>query len=181
MATIKIMTLGNEKGFALLAAIVASLIILAVGMLVINMSVGDLRATSMTVCSKKALAATESGIHRMIQDFDPSGSWDAAHNYSPLHDLSGNLCGTANYSSSNYIWRSIPGGTDANTKFAICAPTTSNMAFIPFPGSAIGEWGMMRYDANIVGENTNITCNQLGTASLETVTVGIGYGPVPMK
>lgn len=181
MATIKITTLGNEKGFALLAAIIASLIILAVGMLVINMSVGDLRATSMTVCSKKALAATESGIHRLIQDFNSSGPWNAANNYSPLNDASGNLCGTANYSRSNYIWRSIPGGTDANTQFAICAPKTSNMAFIPFPGSAIGEWGMMRYEANVVGENTNISCNQPGTVSLETVTIGIGYGPVSMK
>jgi hypothetical protein len=48
------------------------------------------------------------------------------------------------------------------------------MAFIPFPGSAIGEWGMMRYDINIVGRNTTYN-------SQDTVTVGIGYGPVPLK
>jgi hypothetical protein len=167
MATIKITTLSNEKGFALLAAIVASLILLAVGMLVINMTTGDLLTTKMTVGNKKALAATESGIHRLIQDFNPEpATWTAANNYTT--DCA------SNPTNPTYIWRSIPGGTDATTRFAICAPTGSNMPFIPFPGSALGEWGMMRYDATVVGGNTSYN-------SQDTVTVGIGYGPVPMK
>jgi hypothetical protein len=167
MVTIKIKTLSNEKGFALLAAILASLILLAVGMLVINMAVGDLTATSMTVGNKKALAATESGIHQLIRDFNPDPTtWTAANNYTTD-------CAT-NPTNPTYIWRSIPGGTDAATRFAICTPTPSPMSFIPFPGSAIGEWGMMRYDATVVGGNTSYN-------SQDTVTIGIGYGPVPMK
>jgi hypothetical protein len=167
MATIKITTLRNEKGFALLAAIIASLILLAVGMLVINMATGDLIATSMTVGNKKALAATESGIHRLIQDFNPdSTTWTAANNYTT--DCA------SNPTDPTYIWRSIPGGTDPNTRFAICAPTVSSMPFIPFPGFALGEWGMMRYDVTVVGENTSYN-------SQDTVNVGVGYGPVPIK
>jgi hypothetical protein len=167
MTTIKITTLNNEKGFALLAAIIASLILLAVGMLVINMAVGDLAATSMTVGNRKALAATESAVHRLIQDFNPDGTtWTAANNYTTD-------CAT-NPTNPSYIWRSIPGGTDTNTRFAVCAPTGSSMPLIPFPGSALGEWGMMRYDVVVVGQNTTYN-------SQDSVTVGIGYGPVPMK
>ena len=77
MTTIKKTTLSNEKGFALLAAIIASLILLAVAMLVINMSTGDLMSSSMTVGSKKALAAAESGISTVIQNFSPDASRDA--------------------------------------------------------------------------------------------------------
>ena len=173
MATIKIKTLSNEKGFALLAAILASLILLAVGMLVINMATGDLLTTKMTVGNKKALAATESGIHQLIRDFNPDPTtWTAANNYSPHQDGSGTVCGTEQYSI--YLWRSVPSGTDATTRFAICTPTPSSMSFIPFPGSALGEWGMMRYDTTVVGGNTSYN-------SQEIVTVGIGYGPVPMK
>ena len=160
------MTLNNEKGFALVAAIIASLILMAVGILVINMSTGDLRASVATVGDKKALAATESGIHRVMQDFSPvDTTWTAANNYS--------TCPTPP-ATPTYIWRSIAGGTDTNTQFAVCAPTLSSAAPVPLPGYALGEWGMMRYNGAVVGKNTSYN-------SLITVDIGIGYGPVPMK
>lgn len=163
MATINKMTISNEKGFALLAAIIASLILLAVGMLVINMATGDLIATSTIVGNKKALAAAESGIHQVIQDFNSdSSTW---------------IVGANSYSdcaNSSYNWRSIPGGTDANTKFAICTPVVSNMPPVPIPGSAMGEWGYMRYTVGVLGENTNY-------GSRAQIDIGVGYGPVPIK
>ena len=69
MYTMKETTLRNEKGFALLAAIIASLILLAVGMLVINMSAGDLISSSMSVGNKKASIAVESGIFTLVETF----------------------------------------------------------------------------------------------------------------
>ncbi len=165
MTNMKKMTLNNEKGFALVAAIIASLILMAIGILVINMSTGDLRASVATVGDKKALAATESGIHRVMQDFSPvSTNWTTANNYTTD-------CAAA---TPTYIWRSIAGGTDTNTQFAVCAPTQSSSAQIPIPGYALGEWGMMRYNGRVVGKNTSYN-------SLITVDIGIGYGPVPMK
>ena len=162
------MTLNNEKGFALVAAIIASLILMAIGILVINMSTGDLRASVATVGDKKSLAATESGIHRVMQDFSPdSANWTTANNYTTN-------CAAA---TPTYIWRSIAGGTDTNTQFAVCAPTLSPLPPVPLPGYALGpgqEWGMMRYNGSVVGKNTSYN-------SLITVNVGIGYGPVPMK
>jgi Tfp pilus assembly protein PilX len=152
----------NEKGFALVAAIIASLILLAVGILVINMSTGDLRSSAITVGDKKALAAAESGIHRLVQDFSPdSGTWTAANNYTT----------NCTASSPTYIWRSIASGTDANTQFAICAPTLSSQPPVNLPGYALGEWAMMRYDGRVAGKNTSYNTST-------TVDIGIGYGPV---
>jgi hypothetical protein len=170
METMKII-ISNEKGFALVAAIIASLILLAVGILVINMSTGDLRASAVTVGEKKALSAVESGVHRLMQDFSSdSATWTAAYNYSTD-------CTTA---TPAYIWRTINSATDGidgadqNTQFAICAPTASSLPPLAIPGYATEDWGMMRYNSKVVGRNTSYN-------SSVTVDIGIGYGPVTMK
>jgi hypothetical protein len=101
----------------------------------------------------------------VVQDFNPDQTtWNAANNYSTN-------CTTA---TPTYIWRSIISGIDANTQFAVCAPTLSSSAPVPIPGYALGDWGMMRYNGTVVGKNTSYN-------SLITVDIGIGYGPVPMK
>jgi len=167
MATIKKTTLHNEKGFALLAAIIASLILLAVAMIVINMSVGDLTTTSMTVGNKKALAAAESGVHQVIKDFNYDyTTWTAANNYTTD-------CAT-NPTNPTYIWRSIPGGTDTNTMFAVCAPVVSSMPSVSVPGYEINKWGYIRYDVSVVGKNTTYGSNA-------QIDIGVGYGPVPLN
>jgi Tfp pilus assembly protein PilX len=158
--------LANEKGFALVAAIIASLILLAIGMLVINLSTKDLRSSSVTVGSNKSLAAVESGTHRLVQDFNPdSTTWTAANNYTQ----------NCNATAPTYIWRTIAAGVDANTQYAVCAPTASNLPPVPIPGYALGSggWGMMRYNARVVGKNDSYS-------SAVGVDVGIGYGPVPI-
>lgn len=157
--------LTNEKGFALLAAIIASLILLAVGVLAINLSSSDQRASAVTVGDKKALAATESGIHRLVQDFVPEpAAWNAANNY------------TQNCTSTipNYIWRTIASGIDLNTQFAVCKPVESNMAPVSVAGYSLDQWAIMRYDGTVVGQNTSYN-------SLAKVDIGIGFGPVPTK
>jgi Tfp pilus assembly protein PilX len=159
------MTLINEKGFALLAAIIASLILLAIGMLVVNLTTGDLRTGARTVGDKKAVAATESGIHRLVQDFNPdSATWTTANNYTTD-------CAAA---FPSYIWRAINSGTDTHTQFAVCAPTASNLAPVAVAGYSISEWALMRYNASVVGQNTTYN-------TLTKVDIGIGFGPVPIK
>ncbi|MDI9570799.1 MAG: hypothetical protein QM278_08765 [Pseudomonadota bacterium] len=166
MAARKGRPLGNQAGFALVAAIIASLILLAIGMLVINLSTKDLVSSSVSVGNNKALAAVESGAHRLTQDFDPDpDTWTAGNNYSTN-------CSAA---APAYIWRTIAGGVDGNTQFAVCAPTRSNLAPVPIPGYALGSggWGMVRYDTRIVGKNDSY-------GSQVSVDLGIGYGPVPI-
>jgi Tfp pilus assembly protein PilX len=162
MATMETKILHNEKGFALIAAILACVILMAVGILVINMSTGDLRSSAITVGDKKALAATESAVHRLVQDFSPdSTTWTAANNYTT------NCTAT----TPTYIWRAIAFGVDAHTQYAVCAPTLSSQPPVALPGYALGEWAMMRYDGKVVGKNTSYN-------SSITVDIGIGYGPV---
>ncbi len=166
METSKKNPLADERGFALVAAIIACLILLAIGMLVINLSTKDLRTSSVTVGNNKSLAAVESGTHRLVQDFNPdTTTWTTANNYTT------NCTAT----TPTYIWRTIASGVDASTQYAICAPTNSNRPPIPIPGYALGSggWGMMQYNARVVGKNDSYN-------SSVSVDVGIGYGPVPI-
>ena len=53
--------LSSEKGFILLTAILACVILLALAILIINLSTSDLRVSSKTVGEKKAMSAAEAG------------------------------------------------------------------------------------------------------------------------
>ena len=167
MKTMKQMVLiNNEKGFVLLAAIFACVILFAVGMLAIYMSTGDIRSSAITVGDKKALAGAESGVHRLVQDFDSQPStWTAGNNYT--QDCTSPI--------PSYIWRVIDSGIDANTRFAVCRPVVSSSPPVIPSGYDLagGGYGIMRYDATVVGQNTSYK-------SLTKVDVGIGFGPVPL-
>lgn len=60
----------SEAGFALIAAIMACLILLALGMLVISLSTQDIRVSTKIVGEKRALAAAETGISSLLQAHD---------------------------------------------------------------------------------------------------------------
>ncbi len=51
----------KEEGFALIAAVMANLILLAVGLIAINLSTQDLRMSMKVVGDKKAMSAAEGG------------------------------------------------------------------------------------------------------------------------
>lgn len=158
------MTLNNEKGFALLAAVIASLIILAVGLLALNLSLGDLSSTRVSIGDKKAKSAMESGIHTLVREFDPDPvTWSSA-------DYTQNC--TAIFPS--YVWRTIASGIDPHTDFAVCRPNRIDVAPIPFPGYDLDQWSVFRYNATVIGRNTTYK-------ALTRASIGIGYGPVPTK
>lgn len=144
--------LHNEKGFALVAAILGCLILLAIGMLVAQISTSDLRTSAGTVGEKKAMAAVESGAQQLLRNFDPAV--------------------TSGYGTATVV----PGGVDANSRFTVAAPTASNLPPRTIPGYALGasqQWGLMRYDSSVRGENTTYK-------TVLNVDVGVGYGPVPV-
>jgi len=60
----------SQKGFALLTAILACMILMALAILVMNMSTNDLRVSGRNVGEKIALHAAETGTQVMLRDFD---------------------------------------------------------------------------------------------------------------
>jgi hypothetical protein len=189
MVTMKKDILSNEKGFALLAALMACLILIAIGILVINMSTGDLFTSSATVGNKKALLAVESGIPKVINDVQPA-NWTETNNYSPVRDPHNNNCGSDAYDEYDrthpldpqYKWQTIPGGTDIHTEFAFCIPRQSADPPIPAAGGELGGGGVShdnpqayiyRYDSTVVGRNRS-TAYQ----SKAKVDIGVGFGPM---
>lgn len=142
----------SRRGFALVAALIASLLLLAMGMLVIQLSTQDLKASAATVGGRKAMAAVDTGIHVLLSTYDPAAT-----------------------STTLNQWYSIDGGADANSRYRISTPAASRQAPVPLPGYSIeaGQgWGMTRFDVGVEGQNTSYNTSM-------TVDVGMGYGPVP--
>ena len=151
--TMKIVNLKDQKGFALIAALLAILILTAVGVLVITVSTQDIRVSTRVTGEKKAFAAAEAGIHRLTQNLNPD-----------------------NLAASEAIDIQVDAANDPDTRYTINTPTapTSGPAVISLPGYAIGggqEWGQTRYDASVTGTNTRYQ-------SSVRIDVGVGFGPV---
>jgi Tfp pilus assembly protein PilX len=145
----------DNRGFALVAALLANLILLAVGIVALNLSTGDIRISMKTVGDKKAINAAEAGIHWLTVNFD-AATYATLINTNNLVDDTG----------------------DPNTRYVInsIAEPTTGPAQIPLPGFSIGgsqTWGQARYDARITGANTAYN-------STVSIDVGLGHGPVEM-
>jgi Tfp pilus assembly protein PilX len=145
-----------EGGFALIAAILACMVLLALGMLVIHLSTQDLRVSARLVGDKKALSAAEYGIHTMTQGFDP-----------------------ANLNASAVANVQVDAANDPATKYTIGTPALpiTGPEMIPLVGYSIGggqSWGQRRYDVSVTGMNTAYG-TQVG------VGVGLGYGPIEIS
>jgi Tfp pilus assembly protein PilX len=141
----------DDRGFALVAALLANLILLAVGIIAINLSTGDIRISMKTVGDKKAVNAAESGLHWLTVNFNP-----------------------ANIPALITTDNQVDAATDPNSRYRIenIWSATTGPAQIPLPGFS-QTWGLARYDARITGTNTAYNT----TASID---VGLGFGPVPM-
>jgi hypothetical protein len=144
----------NERGFALVAALLANLILLAVGIIAINLSTSDIRISMKSVGDKKAVNAAEAGLHWLTVNFD-----------------------VATYAGLVNVEHQVDTGGDPNTRYVITRidePTTGP-AQITLPGynMAIGSggWGLARYDADITGTNSAYSTSV-------SITVGLGHGPV---
>ena len=145
----------RQKGFALIAALLANLILLAVGFIAINLSTQDIRSSMKVVGDKKAFAAAEAGLHVMMSNFNPE-----------------NLAAVtvANVQTNP--------ATDPDTRYTIGTPSppVNSSAMIPMAGYSIGGgqvWGQARYDVAVTGSNS-------ARQTSVTINVGVGYGPIEM-
>lgn len=176
----KTYTAENEKGFALVAALMACLILIAIGVLVINMTTGDLFTSGEAVGHKKAMAAVESGVSKIMKDVGPD-NWTTANQYTRVKDAADNDCGTDDFNENLYEWMNIPGAADNRTEYAVCTPRESTdkapVQAVGFSlaggGSSAMSYGYQRYDTTVVGKNESYKTQA-------KVGVGVGFGPVPI-
>jgi hypothetical protein len=150
--------LKQQRGFALIAALIASVIMLALGIMVIQLSTQDLRSTSAMVGEKKALIAADTGINQLLRVFDPLDSGGLA-----------GFAGTSIVDENN-----APGD-----RYTIGVPAlpTSGPTYLPISGYSIGggqSWGQKRYNADVMGENVNYDTEV-------KIAVGVGYGPIEIS
>lgn len=134
----------------------ACVILFALAMLVINLSTSDLRVSYKNVGQKKAMTAAETGIHRMIQNFNPQ-----------------------NLASSAATSVQVDAANDPASVYTIGTPATpaDGPVFLPMIGYAIGggqTWGQRRFVVNVEGRNTDYVTQV-------TIQTGIGYGPVEIS
>ncbi len=146
--------LKNRSGFALIAALLVIWILSAVGLLVFTVTTRDVRISSRTVGEKKAFYATEAGIHRLTQLFDPLNLSNAEK--SDTVDI-----------------------RDSSSQYTIgkAAIPTTGPAVIPIAGYSVGggeQWGTPRFVATVTGTNTKY-------GSTVQVDVGVGLGPVEIS
>ena len=151
----------NQTGFALVTAILAVMILMALGYLALAVSTGDLRISSRIVGEKKALSATESGIHRLMQGFTPP-------------DLT--AIQVEGVSQPLGVERQVDAATDPASRYVIgnVGRPTSGPDMLPLAGYSIGggqQWGQRRYTSRVTGSNTDY-------GSSVAVDVGMGFGPI---
>ena len=144
---------GGGKGFALVTAILAIMILMALGFLALSVTTGDLKITTRVVGEKKALIAAETGIHRLMQNFDPMNLTGAQVNNAQVN-----------------------AAADPNSRYTISSVgrPASGPDALPLRGYSIGggqQWGQRRYVGSVTGVNTNYN-------SSVTIGVGMGYGPI---
>jgi hypothetical protein len=149
----------RENGFALVAALLANLILLAVGILAINLASGDIRISMRSVGDKKALNAAETGVHELSRLFDPATAFNGT-----VFPVS---------------YRALSGGQDSTTQYSISQPTvpTTGPSTLQLNGYAIGGaqmWGQIRYSTTVTGRNTAYSTSV-------TVDVEVGFGPIEIS
>lgn len=60
----------SEQGFALVLALIACMILIALGALIMTLSTGDIRTSSQLLGQKRAMIAAEKGVIRLLQQYN---------------------------------------------------------------------------------------------------------------
>lgn len=146
----------SEKGFAIVAALLAMMVLTAVGILAFSLSTQDIRISSRLIGEKKAFSAAEAGIHRFTQNFDPAF-------------LAGSVMSNVQ----------VDGTNDPTSLYTIGTPTrpVNGPGILPLMGYAIGggqQWGQERFNNTVTGTNTRYN-------SMVQVNIGAGFGPIEIS
>ncbi len=138
----------NKKGFAMIAALLAILILTAVGVLVFTVTTRDIRVSARVTGEKKAFSAAETGVHQAIQNFAVGGTSGGNPN-------------------DPTTWPQVDAATDPDTRYYYSVGASSSGCTPPPAGFDIEKWSEDMYAASVTGTNTRY-------GSTVQVDVGIG-------
>jgi Tfp pilus assembly protein PilX len=145
---------GDSRGFALVTAVLAIMILMALGFLALSVTTEDIKITSRIVGEKKALSAAETGIHQMIREINM------------LPEV--NLITLAAVQETN---QQVNAAVDPNSRYTFGSiGPAPGLAKLPLVGYS--SWEQQCYVGSVTGFNTNYN-------SSVTIDAGIGYA-VPM-
>ncbi|OPZ95383.1 MAG: hypothetical protein BWY71_02254 [Planctomycetes bacterium ADurb.Bin412] len=140
----------SDKGFILIAAILAIMIMIAVGLYALTSTTQDMKISARLVAERKAFSAAECGLHTMCLTFDPA-----------MASLTNQSCDAAN---------------DPSSRFDIAAPVRNSVlpSIVAIGADITGgkRWVSQIYDTTITGRDQSYN-------SAVPVSVGIKFGPVP--
>jgi Tfp pilus assembly protein PilX len=151
----EVICFGDRRGFALITAILAIMILMALGFLALSVTTGDLKITSRVVGEKKAISGAETGIHQMMQRINvmPVVNWDTLPAVLETN-------------------QQVNAATDPNSRYTFGSIRRApGPAAIPMPGYSIAggqSWVQQRFMGSATGVNTNYN-------SSVTIDVGLGY------
>ena len=127
--------INSEKGFALLLALIACLILVALGALVINQSIGDIKTSGQILGNKRAMLATEKGVNRVIQAFN-TGTVPTSVQTTLAADLA----------------------VDPYSTYEISIPVNTGTQSLSLYST---NWGIVTYSIDVTGRNTAYSGKQV--------------------
>jgi hypothetical protein len=140
----------SQRGFILIVALIACMILAALGVLVVSLSTGDQKTSSATLGEKRALAAVESGFHITTRVFDASIP--------------------APYGLALNVWQNVDSVNAPGAQYNI-----ASVAHSKYPDVVLNlngfDYILPRYDIIIRGRDTTYN-------SKIEVDVGIGFRPM---
>lgn len=140
----------NEQGFIIVVALLALLLLTAVGALVFNLTTQDIRVSTRSIGEKKAFSAAQAGIHRLAEH--------ANTNHGDIRT----------YLVSNQV---VDAGGDSKSKFSVgnvnIPGTPASLPLADFQP----PWGQTVTTKSVTGINENYNSRVM-------MDVGMGYGPV---
>lgn len=141
----------SEKGFVLIVALVAIIIIMALGFFILTTTTQDIRISARLVGERKAFSAAESGVHEICRLLNPT---------SPVA----------------IPWTSIDPTNDPNLQYRADVPVRNgDMPTIPLPGYDLSKaYVGAVFDTTVYGRDTSYT------PDVETsISIGTAHAPNP--
>jgi hypothetical protein len=159
--------IGKEKrsGFALVAAVLVTFVLMAAGILVFTLTTRDHRVSIKVLSGRQALSSAESGVHNLMTTFDPARPSASLAND---QQISGEI---ARYTFTI----SQPVDSGGHTK-----PITSGYGpdLRPIPGDEVNQSGQAFFS---VRYSFDVTGNDTVSGSSVQLNIGVGYGPVQIN